>query len=66
MICHVDKGWMQKICIDCVPFLLILKKNQYFYRCKEYWEQRLRMERKERVKQVKEHWETQCRAFVGI
>ncbi|BAT95713.1 probable E3 ubiquitin-protein ligase BAH1-like 1 [Vigna umbellata] len=35
-------------------------------RCKEYWEQRLRMERKERVKQVKEHWETQCRVFVGI
>ncbi|KAG5002649.1 hypothetical protein AAZX31_10G018800 [Glycine max] len=34
--------------------------------CREYWEQRLQMERVERVKQVKEHWETQCRAFMGI
>ncbi|TKY52527.1 E3 ubiquitin-protein ligase BAH1 [Spatholobus suberectus] len=34
--------------------------------CKEYWEQRLQMERVERVKQVKEHWETQCRVFMGI
>ncbi|ESW16280.1 hypothetical protein PHAVU_007G143600 [Phaseolus vulgaris] len=35
-------------------------------RCKDYWEERLQMERTERVKQVKEHWETQCRVFVGI
>ncbi|CAK8572801.1 unnamed protein product [Lathyrus sativus] len=34
--------------------------------CKEYWEERLQMERVERVKQAKEHWETQCRAFMGI
>ncbi|XP_020205300.1 E3 ubiquitin-protein ligase BAH1 [Cajanus cajan] len=34
--------------------------------CGEYWEERLQMERLERVKQVKEHWETQCRAFMGI
>ncbi|CAL5208909.1 unnamed protein product [Lathyrus oleraceus] len=34
--------------------------------CTEYWEERLQMERVERVKQAKEHWETQCRAFMGI
>lgn len=34
--------------------------------CKDYWEERLQMERVERVKQVKEHWESQCRAFMGI
>nr|AFK36115.1 unknown [Lotus japonicus] len=35
-------------------------------RCPEYWEQRLHSERVERVKQIKEHWESQCRAFLGV
>lgn len=35
-------------------------------RCHEYWEERLQSERAERVKQAKEHWEFQCRAFVGV
>ena len=34
--------------------------------CKDYWEERLKMERAERVKQAKEYWETQSRAFLGI
>ncbi|KAJ1412623.1 Zinc finger, RING-type [Sesbania bispinosa] len=34
--------------------------------CPEYWEQRLQTERAERVKQIKEHWESQSRAFLGI
>ncbi|XP_031264810.1 probable E3 ubiquitin-protein ligase BAH1-like 1 [Pistacia vera] len=34
--------------------------------CPEYWEKRLKMERKERVRQAKEYWESQCRAFAGI
>ncbi|KAI4301404.1 hypothetical protein L6164_034687 [Bauhinia variegata] len=34
--------------------------------CQEYWEQRLQAERVERVKQIKQHWETQCRAFIGV
>jgi hypothetical protein len=34
--------------------------------CHEYWEQRLQTERIERIRQVKEHWESQCRAFVGV
>ncbi|KAF5731448.1 E3 ubiquitin-protein ligase BAH1-like 1 [Tripterygium wilfordii] len=33
--------------------------------CPEYWEHRLQTERVERIKQAKEHWESQCRAFVG-
>ncbi|KAG2406581.1 E3 ubiquitin-protein [Vigna angularis] len=34
--------------------------------CQEYWEQRLETERVERIKQIKEHWDSQCRAFVGV
>ncbi|XP_020589255.1 probable E3 ubiquitin-protein ligase BAH1-like 1 isoform X2 [Phalaenopsis equestris] len=34
--------------------------------CPEYWEQRLKSERIERLQQAKEHWESQCRAFMGI
>ncbi|KAJ7977561.1 E3 ubiquitin-protein ligase BAH1 [Quillaja saponaria] len=34
--------------------------------CHEYWEQRLQTERRERIQQVKEHWESQCRAFMGF
>ncbi|KAL3531458.1 hypothetical protein ACH5RR_010780 [Cinchona calisaya] len=32
----------------------------------EYWEERLQAERVERVKQAKEHRESQCQAFMGI
>ncbi|XP_072996254.1 probable E3 ubiquitin-protein ligase BAH1-like 1 [Typha latifolia] len=35
-------------------------------RCPDYWEQRRRAERKERMKQIKEHWESQCQAMTGI
>ncbi|KAJ6729461.1 E3 UBIQUITIN-PROTEIN LIGASE BAH1 [Salix viminalis] len=34
--------------------------------CHEHWEQRLQTERRERIRQVKEHWESQCRAFTGV
>ncbi|XP_022758004.1 E3 ubiquitin-protein ligase BAH1-like isoform X1 [Durio zibethinus] len=34
--------------------------------CREYWELRLKTERQERVRQAKEHWESQCRAFIGV
>ncbi|KAG5251831.1 SPX domain-containing family protein [Salix suchowensis] len=34
--------------------------------CHEHWEQRLQTERRERIRQVKEHWESQCRAFMGV
>ncbi|XP_057966539.1 probable E3 ubiquitin-protein ligase BAH1-like 1 [Malania oleifera] len=34
--------------------------------CREYWETRLQTERTERIQQAKEHWETQCRAFMGV
>nr|GLL30627.1 probable E3 ubiquitin-protein ligase BAH1-like 1 [Ipomoea trifida] len=34
--------------------------------CPEYWEERLQYERKERVKQAKEHWESQCRTLMGV
>ncbi|XP_073145467.1 probable E3 ubiquitin-protein ligase BAH1-like 1 [Henckelia pumila] len=32
----------------------------------EYWEERRKSEKMERLKQVKEHWELQCRLFTGI
>lgn len=34
--------------------------------CPGYWEERLKAERAERVQQAKEHWENQCRVFVGV
>ncbi|XP_072147792.1 probable E3 ubiquitin-protein ligase BAH1-like 1 isoform X2 [Setaria viridis] len=34
--------------------------------CPEYWEKRTQSERVERVRLAKEHWESQCRAFLGI
>lgn len=34
--------------------------------CPEYWEERLQAERVERIRQAKEHWESQCRAFMGV
>ncbi|KAF9669336.1 hypothetical protein SADUNF_Sadunf14G0097100 [Salix dunnii] len=34
--------------------------------CQKYWEQRLQTERIERVRQAKEHWESQCRSFMGV
>lgn len=34
--------------------------------CPEYWEERLKNERVERIRQAKEHWESQSRAFLGI
>ncbi|CAK9178017.1 unnamed protein product [Ilex paraguariensis] len=40
---------------------ILLSRN-----CPEYWEERLRVERVERVRQAKEHWESECRAFMGV
>ncbi|XP_051141961.1 E3 ubiquitin-protein ligase BAH1 [Andrographis paniculata] len=34
--------------------------------CPEYWEERRKSEKRERVQQAKEHWESQCRLFMGI
>ncbi|KAF9622087.1 hypothetical protein IFM89_029371 [Coptis chinensis] len=34
--------------------------------CGEYWKERLQSERVERIRQAKEHWESQCRAFIGV
>ncbi|KAJ8898603.1 hypothetical protein K2173_004216 [Erythroxylum novogranatense] len=35
-------------------------------RCHEYWEERLKSERIERLRQAKEHWEKQCQALMGV
>ncbi|XP_044502660.1 E3 ubiquitin-protein ligase BAH1-like [Mangifera indica] len=34
--------------------------------CHEYWGERLRTERVKRIRQAKEHWEYQCRSFMGV
>ncbi|KAJ0976275.1 hypothetical protein J5N97_018240 [Dioscorea zingiberensis] len=34
--------------------------------CPDYWKQRLQTERIERVRQAKEHWESQCRSLMGL
>ncbi|KAM7521482.1 hypothetical protein LguiA_011384 [Lonicera macranthoides] len=33
--------------------------------CPEYWSERLQIERLERIRQAKEHWQSQCRAFMN-
>ncbi|XP_062174920.1 probable E3 ubiquitin-protein ligase BAH1-like 1 [Alnus glutinosa] len=35
-------------------------------RCPDYWEQRRKRERTERIQQAKHHWENQSQAFLGI
>lgn len=35
-------------------------------RCQDYWEERLQMERKERLEQAKKHWDQQCRGVLGL
>lgn len=34
--------------------------------CPDYWAVRLQSERAERIRQAKEYWESECRAFMGI
>ncbi|KAL1216579.1 E3 ubiquitin-protein ligase NLA [Cardamine amara subsp. amara] len=34
--------------------------------CREYWEERRKTERAERLQQAKEYWDYQCRSFTGI
>ncbi|KAF3649949.1 E3 ubiquitin-protein ligase BAH1 [Capsicum annuum] len=34
--------------------------------CPDYWKERLQTERVERLRLAKEHWESQCRAFIGV
>ncbi|XP_039001164.1 probable E3 ubiquitin-protein ligase BAH1-like 1 [Hibiscus syriacus] len=47
-------------------YVLIRIMHLFWISCGEYWEQRLQTERAERIRQVKEHWESECRAFVGV
>eukprot|EP00250_Pteridium_aquilinum_P008255 c17806_g1_i1 orf=440-1387(-) len=35
-------------------------------RCQDYWEQRLQMERADRLEQARKHWDQQCRAALGL
>ena len=45
--------------------LLVLNHFSCF-RCHDYWEKRLQEERKERLRQVKKHWDQQCQAALGF
>ncbi|KAK9084233.1 hypothetical protein Scep_030704 [Stephania cephalantha] len=50
----------------CSSIKLPLNCFAFHYSCPEYWEQRLQAERVDRVRQTKEYWESQCRAFMGV
>ncbi|RYQ92261.1 hypothetical protein Ahy_B09g098450 [Arachis hypogaea] len=50
----IDIDLTCSICLIAVPL------------CQKYWEKRAQSERVERLKQIKEHWESQCRLFVGV
>lgn len=47
--------------VHLIQLGLLLKK-----RCKEFWKERLKFERAERLKQAKEHWNEQSRLFLGF
>ncbi|KAJ0235701.1 E3 ubiquitin-protein ligase BAH1 [Hirschfeldia incana] len=40
---------------------ILLKRS-----CREYWEERRKTERAERLQQAKEYWDYQCRSFTGV
>ncbi|XWS36176.1 hypothetical protein CRYUN_Cryun20dG0062700 [Craigia yunnanensis] len=52
--------------LTCSICLVLTQIMHFLNSCHEYWEQRLQTERVERVRQAKEHWESQCRAFIGV
>ncbi|CAH8336898.1 unnamed protein product [Eruca vesicaria subsp. sativa] len=40
---------------------ILLKRS-----CRDYWEERCKTERAERLQQAKEYWDYQCRSFTGL
>ncbi|KAF8111547.1 hypothetical protein N665_0074s0077 [Sinapis alba] len=40
---------------------ILLKRS-----CREYWEERRKTERAERLQQAREYWDYQCRSFTGV
>ncbi|KHN46571.1 E3 ubiquitin-protein ligase BAH1 [Glycine soja] len=65
-LCREGRVYEDAVHLEELNTLLGRRYDTNYSISKWYWEQRLQMERVERVKQVKEHWETQCRAFMGI
>ncbi|KAJ7524403.1 hypothetical protein O6H91_17G003500 [Diphasiastrum complanatum] len=58
-LCRLDDVYMSALHL---AELNILIKN----RCRGYWEERLQRERTERLQQVKEHWDKQVQAVMGL
>ncbi|XP_057782333.1 E3 ubiquitin-protein ligase NLA-like [Salvia miltiorrhiza] len=58
-ICREDGVYEAKVRLEELHILLSRS-------CPEYWAERRKSEKRERVKQTKEHWESQCRLFTGI
>ncbi|XP_047972767.1 E3 ubiquitin-protein ligase BAH1-like isoform X2 [Salvia hispanica] len=58
-ICREDRVYEAPVRLE--ELHILLRKS-----CPEYWAERRKAEKRERVKQTKEHWESQCRLFTGI
>ncbi|CAN8311036.1 unnamed protein product [Cochlearia groenlandica] len=58
-LCREDCVYRGSVRLD--ELSILLKR-----RCKEYWEERRKTERVERLKQAKDYWDHQCQSFTGI
>ncbi|XP_004290787.1 PREDICTED: probable E3 ubiquitin-protein ligase BAH1-like 1 [Fragaria vesca subsp. vesca] len=58
-LCREAKVYQGAVHLDELSFLISRS-------CREYWEQRIQTEKVERVQQAKQHWESQCRLFMGV
>ncbi|KAK9945671.1 hypothetical protein M0R45_011171 [Rubus argutus] len=58
-LCREAKVYQGAVHLDELSILLSRS-------CHKYWEERIRTEKVERVRQAKQHWESQCRLFVGV
>lgn len=58
-LCREAKVYQGAVHLDELSILLSRS-------CHKYWEERIRTEKVERVRQAKQHWESQCRLFMGV
>ncbi|KAG7595617.1 Zinc finger RING-type [Arabidopsis suecica] len=58
-LCREDGVYKGAVHLD--ELNILLKRS-----CRDYWEERRKTERAERLQQAKEYWDYQCRSFTGI
>ncbi|MBA0858772.1 hypothetical protein Goshw_000261 [Gossypium schwendimanii] len=61
LTCSISLAGVYEGAVHLDELSILLRRS-----CREYWEQRLEKERVERVRQAKQHWESQCQASIGL